>query len=132
MNIILNSLLIILLPLLILCQSQTTPIISSDQSLKTYLFQNYNYQGQPTDSQLVVSLNIIIKRIIIINERINLISLQVVMKYSWNDNRLIWNPHEHNDLTYITIMDNNCLVYTPILGSMQLESAIFFPDLGKE
>ena len=75
-----------------------------EQALINKLFKNYNKKLKPTGTvEVKFALNL--NQIVNLIEKEQIIILNVFLDHEWIDNRLRWNPDEHNNITLLRI---NC------------------------
>ncbi len=80
-----------------------------EQELLNKLFKNYNKKLKPSGTvevKFAVNLNQIVNLI----EKDQIIVLNVFLDHEWTDNRLKWNPDEHNNISILRVSSD--LVWT--------------------
>lgn len=80
-----------------------------EQNLLNALFKNYNKKLKPlgtVEVKFALNLNQIVNLI----EKDQIIVLNVFLDHEWTDNRLRWNPAEHNNISILRVSSD--LVWT--------------------
>ena len=94
-------------------------IESWDQKLKQYFYitKKYDNNAFPSDTTLQVQISLSMYGIVSIDQINNKVILRVTLRYTWQDNRLSWNPADFGGMTE-TLID----IETP-------KYKIWIPDL---
>ena len=88
-------------------------------ALKEHLLTNYRADTIPTDSEpLNLSLGIAFRAFNNIDQKEGIVSLNLWLRYRWNDFHLRWNESEWNNVTSVTMRTDP-----------QLEGSIWTPDI---
>ena len=80
-----------------------------EQALLNKLFKNYNKKLKPSGTvEVKFALNL--NQIVNLIEKEQIIVLNVFLDHQWIDNRLKWNPAEHNNISILRVSSD--LVWT--------------------
>jgi hypothetical protein len=91
------------------CESNRE-IIEAEKAIIDNIFQNYDKSLRP-DSFIEIKFSLHLNDIITLIERDQILIINAFIDHVWIDNRLIWKPEEHKNVTLLRI--NNEKLWTP-------------------